>query len=1360
MFTSKKLIVGAVLLIATAMVLSGMSYAGMMSREKQVISQPLQRLEGQLTNIGPAAVNRKLAAASGYSEVSTPSGATLTVTVGLKPSNVMNAYLSTIENPASPQYRHFLTASQIGNEFGINSATYGMIVSYFKSYGLQVMQSSTRLLITLNGTVSQLESALHTTIGLFSSNTSQVYLNTLPLSLPSQIANQVLGVAGLDGAYAQPSLNHLNLSLTSTLNTTGDTSLNVSQALYYASGNYTWSPFGGIYGNYQFLWPGTLPAVTGAHNLWYGRSTIASEPDLGQGVTIAVTEVGLISPTTISEFSQEVFHNPNQLPDRFTQIGVDIPNLSAGIQDAHEWGWTGETALDIEYIAAMAPEAHIVLVGVPNDLLEGFDVGYQAISQYLTNGTPLPTNSNVKIITGPAQGATDISITSNSHSFEAIDTEFFASPFDVLVQEELVNILAIQGVTQFFATGDSGSNNGGTVLQTSRPVESPGVVGVGGGQLTVNSNGVEFPMTGVSTTISDIPMEVAQATGISSFTYWSFGGGGGGTYAASTTIPQPWWENALDTYSTGTEIIPVISNAAAFNMTLFNAGHWFEFYGGTSFATPISAGEWALIEEQANVAYGNPKFGSINALLFEAHNAFEAGALSTNVFVQMTDIGVGWDWAPFNSFDWNFLNTSQEYPQDLNLPEWYPSIFNPAGPGWNFLQGLGLPLVDEMDAALIGQVPSTQHALTDLAFAVLLNTSSGLESIQSLTGGVTYNFTVVTSQGSVADDVTVTAYSGGPNNGTYGGGAYTTISTTDGSFQYTPSYAAWPTPTNASEYGFFFVRSDGGIGASALWGFQQFAVDQPPLQGALQLSVLTPYGFSNNSTVEVTMFNDFNVQDTYNFGTLGLVTLNGAPLMNAMVMQTAVSINYQSIDPTVSPSQYAPGMTIGQWLSDFRGQVYMWNNPLVAANNGPVPTQIYTVQAFYDNMSSNVVTVYVEPQAGAYIPELSINPLNGNLQGQVVFSGMKYLNFVNVSIVGLQGAYVNETFPVNTTYNGAVPVNMSIPQSLIGMPIEVSMMAEGENTISLPFSFFVYSTPSESFGDPIIWYMTFSIPYLGCDPQSSVNVSAPMINGVTTIHYSGMWNGNGSYGELILSYGDQSSVLVKTDELSGAFVWNTTSLPDGFYVLTYTVITPTGLKASSSAQVYLDNNAVALTSEIEHLQNELTSASLLIANLRSELASDNASLAAMKSQLNSVEGMLNTASQQLKAAELQYNQTAAELSTALVNSGSEQATILALRSQLQTENATIGSDVAQIATLRGQLSQLQSEMNSRRSATEPAWIAMFGGAGPLAVLLAGLAALALSLLITVRSARKKQGSKGTNAPQTSGSTAMGHQRIN
>ena len=106
-------------------------------------------------------------------------------------------------------------------------------------------------------------------------------------------------------------------------------------------------------------------------------------------------------------------------------------------------------------------------------------------------------------------------------------------------------------------------------------------------------------------------------------------------------MAQPWWQNALDTYSSGARIDPVISGSADFNMSVYAFGQWFLTYGGTSFATPTTAGAWALLEEQSLVAFGNAKMGDINALLFEAHNAQQAGVVATNPFLPMTNIGTG-----------------------------------------------------------------------------------------------------------------------------------------------------------------------------------------------------------------------------------------------------------------------------------------------------------------------------------------------------------------------------------------------------------------------------------------------------------------------------------------------------------------------------------------------------------------------------------------------------------------------------------------------------------------------------------------------------------------------------------------------
>src|SRR5579875_270696 len=62
---------------------------------------------------------------------------------------------------------------------------------------------------------------------------------------------------------------------------------------------------------------------------------------------------------------------------------------------------------------------------------------------------------------------------------------------------------------------------------------------------------------------------------------------------------------------------------------------WQFGYGGTSFATPIQAGEWALIESKVAATTGLSKdMGDVNPLLFLAHNAQQL--TQVNPYLSMT----------------------------------------------------------------------------------------------------------------------------------------------------------------------------------------------------------------------------------------------------------------------------------------------------------------------------------------------------------------------------------------------------------------------------------------------------------------------------------------------------------------------------------------------------------------------------------------------------------------------------------------------------------------------------------------------------------------------------------------------------
>ena len=1172
--------------------------------------------------------------------------APVSVVVTLTPTADLKAFVDELSNPTSSQYRHYLTAPQLGHQFGAGAGTYASVVSYFQAFGLTVAPSSTMLSLTVSGTVAQAAAAFHTQMGSFqqvyhsngmwqaefgpSSGTAGAtitgpvfYANTAPVQLPTKLAAVVGGVAGLDGMRATPNLvmplgMHPPSGPSPANNSTGfgcgglpfacTPQINAGQSIGQA--NYLWTNctavgFGGACTNYQFLFPSTLHALTGAGNLWSGLNTIDSQPDMGQGITIAVIEVGCAIPSDLSDWSNATFGNSNQLLDRLTQIAVNQPsaivpntNLDNCILNGELFGWTSETELDIEYAAAMAPNAHIDVIGLGSADFSAFDDAFAQVAQYLSTGSTCSLSGSENIIVqGSTGGACSVTITSNSYGSGEPYEYFFGSPMYITSADTLLEALNAIGVTNFFASGDGGGTDP-TGVATFANADSPGATGVGGGQLTAEGHGAQFPVTSnsftycngflVNATTCLGPNGTAYwvpASGVSSFTYWSYGGGIGGTFQGATgggfgqsyIEPQPWWQNALDTYSSGSAVMPEISGSAAFNMTIYTFGGWSFFFGGTSFATPIQAGEWALIEEQANVAFGSPMMGDVNPLLYAAHNAFQAGAggITVNPYVPMLNIGTGFDSAPVNSFTWYYWNLSITEPTAGTQPFWFPTVFNPAGSGWNYLQGLGMPDATILDNALFGQTGVAGHSLANPSFQVLELSGGHLVPFTTLASGVTYTLEVVNSDGHPGA-YNVRAYSGGSDGGAYGGGTTSSFQTGDnGRFAYKPIFGSPPGGAGATTYGYFLAPSLVG-GSHAKWSFTDFAVGAPRAVGHLSLCVVDPYGSCNRATSETSMFTTV-MAGFYSLFGQSQVSLNGLPLSGAEVWQVSVQSQYGIEDPTLPPAYYSPGTTIGHTLSDARGTALFWTDadPL-AEVNGTLLTQIYTLTATYDGLTSNTVTVFVEPQSGSFYTGNLKMSSGGNVTGTVQFADMKYVNWINVSVGSGPGQFVNTSYPPvyydstggiweSGVDNGAIPVHLSTA-GLSG-PIVVSVRAEGANDLSLVeiFPGFFFKIPAVQ--DPILWQdPTVFLPAHLSDPPAGT------VSGVVHLTYAGTAY-PGAAASLRLTSGGTSLLLAA--DVSGTYALDTAKLPDGTYTVTYSEHAAGAVGQTRTATFVADNHAAA-----------------------------------------------------------------------------------------------------------------------------------------------------------------------------------------
>ena len=99
-----------------------------------------------------------------------PTTTALPLVVTLKPRDpaALAAEVKAVSDPASPEYHHFLTASQFAQRFGATPATIAQVTSSLQQEGLTVgTPSATGLSLPVSSTVGQVQSAFATSISKY-----------------------------------------------------------------------------------------------------------------------------------------------------------------------------------------------------------------------------------------------------------------------------------------------------------------------------------------------------------------------------------------------------------------------------------------------------------------------------------------------------------------------------------------------------------------------------------------------------------------------------------------------------------------------------------------------------------------------------------------------------------------------------------------------------------------------------------------------------------------------------------------------------------------------------------------------------------------------------------------------------------------------------------------------------------------------------------------------------------------------------------------------------------------------------------------------------------------------------------------
>ncbi|HEY0416185.1 MAG TPA: S53 family peptidase [Gaiellaceae bacterium] len=570
-----------------------------------------------------------------------------------------------VSDPASSQYKHFLSHSEYASQFAPTAAQVAAVTKWLRQSGLQVGQAGPdNHYLPFSGTIAAAAAAFGTQFALYDAPGQQVQAPASDLSVPNAVAGLVLSVTGLTplghlvkpedlgppAAFvnAPPCSKYYGEKLATSLPKF------MGKTLPYAPCGYVPSQLRGAYG--------------------------VSESGLtGAGQTVAITDAFDASTLLADANEYATRHGdpafaPGQFQDLSAPEGASSNPEPIGTCGGN--GWYSEQTLDIEAVHAMAPAAGVRYYGATScyddDLMASLARALEDNqASIITNSWGQPT---------VIANAPDFGCTPEAPCLTITDDI-------VRADESLFMQGAVQGVGFYFASGDNGDEEQATAfVHPDYPAGDPWVTAVGGTSLGVGKNDQRTFETGWGTA-----KWVLNETGTDWVDQLPFQYGAGGGY--SLLFEQPWYQSGVVTNNpTGGRAVPDIAmdgdpttgmligetQLFALNTTFGPAGaHYGEYrVGGTSLSSPLFAGAQAAAQQGRG-----SRIGFANPLIYDLYRNFHDEA--TYFDPSGSEPGVGnirSDYANGLNLDAGLLFSVRTFNQDSSLT---------VNHGWDDVTGVG-----------------------------------------------------------------------------------------------------------------------------------------------------------------------------------------------------------------------------------------------------------------------------------------------------------------------------------------------------------------------------------------------------------------------------------------------------------------------------------------------------------------------------------------------------------------------------------------------------------------------------------------------------------------------------------------------
>ncbi len=239
-----------------------------------------------------------------------------TISLNLRDEDDMTAFLERLNDPASPDFHQYISATGFGERFGLPSVDVDRVVGWLESAGLKTASVPQRTSISVSGSASSVNELLGITLVDWTSPTGERFHRPSGRpTVPAHLSDKVAAVLGLD---TEPVLK---------------------------------SAFGGILASgvpAGGLRPNTVARA-------YEIEPLHAAGMRGEGQVVAIVSFDTFTPSDVDLFdSREGISAPR----------VEIVRIP-GASDEPGSG-TGEVALDIQVIRGIAPQTRIINYEGPN----------------------------------------------------------------------------------------------------------------------------------------------------------------------------------------------------------------------------------------------------------------------------------------------------------------------------------------------------------------------------------------------------------------------------------------------------------------------------------------------------------------------------------------------------------------------------------------------------------------------------------------------------------------------------------------------------------------------------------------------------------------------------------------------------------------------------------------------------------------------------------------------------------------------------------------------------------------------------------------------------------------------------------